>query len=143
MRPETFNITPEDGARSSNSRNLHIDDISSSEQEFSTIESNQHRTPVDAYDDQGSHQIVRRLTEDLDGERIMLELNEAKKLYTEAKKLHQLGNYFDAIEKLNDAIDTFQTQEHPSENLRTTLPEVYGFLKEAYLLSASCYCLMG
>ena len=51
MRPETFNITTEDGARSSNSRNLHIGDISSSEQEFSTIESNQHRTPVDAYDD--------------------------------------------------------------------------------------------
>ena len=39
----------------------------------------------------------------------MLELNMAKKLHAEAKKLHQLGNYFDAIEKLSDAIDTFQS----------------------------------
>ena len=51
--------------------------------------------------------MIRRYTDDLDGERIMLELNMANKLYQEAKKLHQLGNYFDAIEKLNDAIDTF------------------------------------
>ena len=54
-----------------------------------------------------SHGLVRRLTDDLDGERIMLELNMAKKLYAEAKNLHKYGNYFDAIEKLNDAIDTF------------------------------------
>lgn len=45
------------------------------------------------------------MTEDLDGERIMLELQKAKKLYKEADACHRLGNYFDALENLTMSID--------------------------------------
>ena len=82
---------------------------------------------------------MRRYTEDLDNERIFLELQHAKSKFLQGKKLFQQQNYFNCLEKLSKALDCFNTIEPPSANLKTNLPTVYQTVKDCYLLSADCY----
>ena len=60
---------------------------------------------------------MRRYTEDLDNERIFLELQVAKHKYQQGRKLFDEQNYFDCLEKLSKALDSFNTIEPPSANL--------------------------
>ena len=85
---------------------------------------------------------MRRYTEDLDNERILLELQRAQRKYKESKKLFERQNYFDCLEKLSKALDSFNTMEPPSANLKSNLPSVYKTVKDCYLLSTSCYIRM-
>ena len=41
--------------------------------------------------------------------------------------------------KLSKSLDSFDTIEPPSANLKKNLPKVYKTVKDCYLLSASCY----
>ena len=82
-----------------------IGEINSSEEYFSSMESKSKRAETEGTkSNRDSHYIARRYTDDLDGERIMLELNMARKLYEDALEMHKAGNYFDALEKLSEAI---------------------------------------
>ena len=44
--------------------------------------------------------------------------------------------------KLSKALESFNTIEPPSADLKANLPAVYKTVKECYLLSASCYIRM-
>ena len=44
--------------------------------------------------------------------------------------------------KLSKALDSFDTMEPPSSDLKNNLPGVYKTVKDCYLLSASCYIRM-
>lgn len=44
--------------------------------------------------------------------------------------------------KLSKALDSFNTMEPPSSNLKNNLPGVYKTVKDCYLLSSSCYIRM-
>ena len=89
-----------------------------------------------------SHQLVRRYTEDLDHECIKMELQRAKRSYQKGRKLFAEQNFFDCLECLSKALDSFNTTEQPSANLKAKLPSVYKTVKDCYLLSASCYIRM-
>lgn len=86
---------------SSNSRPFYLGEAASDQEDFSTVGSKV------TSNERFSRIKQRRYTEDLDGERLMLELNMARSLSNEARNLYNLGNYFDAIEKINDSIDSF------------------------------------
>jgi hypothetical protein len=85
---------------------------------------------------------VRRYTEDLDNERILLELECAKRKYHKGRKQFEQQNYFDCLLKVSNALECFNTTEPPSASLKMNLPTVYKTVKDCYLLSASCYTRM-
>ena len=85
---------------------------------------------------------MRRFTEDLDNERILLELKKAKRKYAQGRKLFEKQNYFDCLMKVSKALESFDTVEPPSANLKANLPAVFKTVKDCYLLSARCYIRM-
>ena len=95
-----------------------------------------------AHEHDGNHSLVRRYTEDIDNQRIQLELKKAQKKYQKGRKLFETQNYFDCLMKLSKSLDSFDTIEPPSANLKKNLPKVYKTVKDCYLLSASCYIRM-
>ena len=86
--------------------------------------------------------MVRRYTENLESERFLIELQKAQRKYKEGKKMFEQQNYFDCLMKLSKALDSFDTMEPPSSNLKKNLPGVYKTVKDCYLLSSSCYIRM-
>lgn len=48
-------------------------------------------------------------------------------------------NYFDCLMKVSKALESFDTLEPPSANLKAKLPAVYQTVKDCYILSANCY----
>ena len=44
--------------------------------------------------------------------------------------------------KLSKALESFNTMEPPSANLKENLPSLYKTIKDCYVLSASCYIRM-
>ena len=66
----------------------------------------------------------------------------AQKKFIRARKTSDQQDYFDCLDKLSDALDSFNTIEPPSPNLKVNLPQVYKVVKDCYLLSARCYIKM-
>ena len=85
---------------------------------------------------------MRRYTEDLDNERILIELQRAKRKFNKGRKQFEQQNYFDCLTKVSNALDSFNTMEPPSASLKINLPSVYKTVKDCYLLSANCYIQM-
>ena len=70
------------------------------------------------------------------------ELKRAKRKYAQGRKLFEQQNYFDSLMKLSKALESFNTIEPPSANLKQNLPSLYKTIKDCYVLSASCYIRM-
>ena len=70
------------------------------------------------------------------------ELQRAKRKYAQGRKLFEQQNYFDSLMKLSKALESFNTMEPPSANLKENLPSLYKTIKDCYILSASCYIRM-
>ena len=69
----------------------------------------------------------------------MRELHKAQRKYQKGRKLFEQQNYFDCLMKVQKALESFNTVEPPSANLKENLPQVYQTVKDCYLLFASCY----
>ena len=92
--------------------------------------------------DESSHHLVRRLSDDLSQDVMSQELQRAKRKYAQGRKLFEQQNYFDSLMKLSKALESFNTMEPPSANLKENLPSLYKTIKDCYVLSASCYIRM-
>ena len=78
---------------------------------------------------------MRRYTDDLGiGNRVpngsqhsqlLRELHKAQRKYQQGRKLFEQHNYFDCLMKVSKALESFNTVEPPSANLRENLPQVY------------------
>ena len=88
------------------------------------------------------HDLVRRYTDQLDEDRLLLEVGAAGEFLQKGQALYKQGRYFDCIEQLSEALDCFDTMEPPSQSLKTNLPQVFALVKDCYLLSANCYTRM-
>ena len=70
------------------------------------------------------------------------ELRRAKRKYAEGRKLFEQQNYFDSLETISTALESFDTLEPPSANLKENFPSVYKTIKDCYVLMASNYIRM-
>ena len=88
------------------------------------------------------HDLVRRYTDQLDEDRLLLEVGAASECFQKGQALYRQTRYFDCVEQLSEALDCFNTMEPPTQSLKTNLPQVYALVKDCYLLSADCYTKM-
>jgi len=57
----------------------------------------------------------------------------AKQKFKKAQGLYQEARYFECLEKLQESIACFGTDEPPSSNLKQNLPKVYQCIRDCYL----------
>jgi tetratricopeptide (TPR) repeat protein len=63
----------------------------------------------------------------------------ARQKLKKAQAIYQEARYFECLEKLQESLACFGSDEPPNQNLMASLPKVYQCVRDCYLQSASCY----